>query len=104
MDANSTSPVLSPTPINLDLHLSHGELAAVLMKHFGIHEGWYDVSFEIQIAIGKVGPVDGPQLPGGAMGIRRVGLNKVAPNTPGAVDAAEVNPVPARSAAKRARK
>ena len=77
--------------------LSLRELATILIKHFDYHEGLYDLGFGVQIAVGRVGPVQaGPepeaQFPGAAFGISGVGLSKANVVGPFTVDAAEVNP------------
>jgi hypothetical protein len=68
------------------------EIAVLLVKHFGYHEGLYELSFSIQVGVGQVGPTPETQLPGAAFGIGSVGLRKTSNPGPLVVDAAEVNP------------
>lgn len=67
------------------------ELAAILVRHNGLHEGLYNVSVEFQIAVGSVGPADTP-LPGALFGVSRIGLAKVDQVGPHTIDAVQVNP------------
>jgi hypothetical protein len=87
--------------------LSLKETATLLVKHFGYHEGLYDIAFAVQVAVGQVGPAPETQFPGAAFGISGIELAKVQQAGPNTVDAAEVNPStrPARPApAKKARR
>lgn len=72
--------------------LSVGELAAVLVKHYGLHEGQYDLQIEFQIGTGAVGPDPRSLLPGALIGLSRVGLVLSQATGPTTVDAARVNP------------
>jgi hypothetical protein len=70
------------------------ELAAVLVKHYGITEGRYDILVEFQIGVGGVGPTPDSRLPGAMVGISKIGLSPVVPGRaegPATIDAAEVN-------------
>jgi hypothetical protein len=68
------------------------EAAALLVKHFDLHEGLFDLAFEVQVAIGQFGVATESMLPGAAMMIRGVGLQPAQTVTAGTVDAADVNP------------
>src|ERR1039458_1748922 len=46
--------------------LSLKETATLLVKHFGYHEGLYDIAFAVQVAVGQVGPAPETQFPGAA--------------------------------------
>lgn len=70
------------------------ELAALMLKDSNIHEGIYELSVEIQIAVGAVGPDKQNPLPGAVVGIKGAGLRKVTQANPLSVDAAIVNPPP----------
>jgi len=72
--------------------LSMRELAAVLVKHYGIHEGRFDLAIEFQIGVGGVGPDPENRLPGAMIGVHKVGLMPSKADGPTTVDAAEVNP------------
>lgn len=94
------SPSSEPNPPNLSLK----DLGAVLVKSFGLHEGLYDVSFEVIMGGGKFMDDQGHPIPGAFLGIRQVGLVRTEQNTPSTVDAAEVNPLPAARKKARSRK
>ena len=81
---------LVPHPI---ISLEHRDLAEILVKHHGFHDGLYDLVFEFQIAVGAIGPSPESVLPGAMIGIKSIGLMKVDKNGPQTVDAAKVNPV-----------
>lgn len=68
------------------------ELAVLLIKHHGLHEGLYDPAFEFQIAIGGVGPQQDALLPGAMIGVSRIGLAIAEKTSGNTVDAAVVNP------------
>lgn len=66
------------------------ELTEVLVRHFRRTEGLWDVSIEIKIAIGTVGPNIETVLPGAMMGVSRVGIVQVEKAGPHTVDAANL--------------
>lgn len=73
--------------------LSMRELAEVLIRHHGLHEGIYDTAIEFQFALGQVGPDPQKPMPGAMLGVSRIGLVKVNNAGPQSVDAAKVNPL-----------
>lgn len=77
------------------------ELGALLVRDAGLHEGLFDISFEIQTMVGSFGPAE-EILPGALFGIRNVGLVQTGRRNPNTVDAAQVNPR-AKPATKRAK-
>ena len=89
MSTDVKTPEQSPSPINPPLSMR--DLASVLIKHYGLTDGIYDLVVEYQIGTGAVGPEDN-LVPGAMIGVSRVGLlaaTKLGPNT---VDASLVNP------------
>lgn len=72
--------------------LSVKELTALLIKHYGIHEGNYDLLIEFQIGMGAFGPTPDMQAPGAMIGISKMGLVKAPQVSVLTVDAALVNP------------
>lgn len=68
------------------------ELATVLIKHHGLHEGLFDLTIEFSIAVGAVGPSAEQRLPGAMLGVSRIGLAPAQTTGPNTVDAARVNP------------
>lgn len=79
-------------PVPVDSPLSMRDLAAVLVKHYDIHDGRYDLLLEFQIGMGLVGPDPTALTPGAMIGISKVGLIKSMADGPTTVDAAIVNP------------
>ena len=82
------------------LSLSLRELAALLVKHYALTEGMYDLMVEYHIGTGAVGPDKENLVPGAMIGVSRLGLvpsTKPGPNT---VDASAINP--AKKSRKRA--
>jgi hypothetical protein len=70
------------------------DLAKILIRHKGLNEGLYNLSFRFEIAVGAVGPTPDAMVPGAMFGVSGVGLEKVPVAGPLTVDAAIVNPVP----------
>jgi hypothetical protein len=86
---SSTDPVVSPTPVSLK------EIGELLVKHYGFHDGLWDVAIEMQVGIGQFGatPTDAAPLPGAIFRISRIGLNKALQVGPLTINAAEINPL-----------
>ena len=82
--AQPTAPTNSP--------LTMRDLATVLVKHYGLHDGVYDLIIEYQIGMGGVGPDPSSPVPGVMIGASKVGLIPSTTKGPTAVDAAIVNP------------
>jgi hypothetical protein len=72
--------------------LSLRELTEVLIQHYGVNEGKFDLLFEFQVGIGSIGLAVDSQLPGAMIGISKVGLIKSTADGITTVDAAIVNP------------
>ena len=69
------------------------QVGELLVKKYGLHEGLWDLSIEIQAGIGQFGaPPD--VLPGAIFRISRIGLSKAPELGTHTVNAAEVNPAP----------
>lgn len=82
---------LPPTPVHPALGLR--ELTEILIKHYDLHEGQYDLLMEFQIGTGMFGPTPETLCPSAMVGISNVGLIKSANDSLSAVDAAKVNPL-----------
>ena len=80
--------------------LSLKDLAAVLVRHYGLHEGLFDVMVEYQIAVGGFGPDPANPLPGAMMGAHRIGLIRTEQPSGRTVDAALINPEIKKAKAK----
>lgn len=72
--------------------LSIRDLTEMLVKHYDLHEGRYDLLIEFSIGIGAVGPSQDKVTPGAMIGVQRFSLAKTLANSPSSVDAALVNP------------
>lgn len=86
------------SPINsisesVEAPLSIRELASVLVKHYGLHEGCFDLLVEFQIGTGAVGPDPAAPIPGAMIGVSRIGLMPSRTDGFTTVDAALVNQV-----------
>jgi hypothetical protein len=94
----STELISMPQPVGSPLSMR--ELSEVLVKHYGIHEGKFDLMIEFQIGMGAVGPDPANVTPGAMIGVSRVGLIPVDVMGPTTVDAAIANP--AKKASRKA--
>ena len=92
MPTKSTS---TPAPIADPLALK--ELAGVLVRHYGIKEGLYDLLVQFQIGVGTFGPDASNLGPGATVTLAKVGLVQTQVVGPSTVDAKEVNPAPKRA-------
>ena len=72
-----------PLPLN--------ELGKLIVKHYGIHEGIWYVTVEIQVAVGRIGPSPDSALPGAMLGVSRIGLARAEKPGPGTIDASVVS-------------
>lgn len=68
------------------------DLAELLVRDGDIHEGLFDISVEIQVAIGTLGPTPDESYPGALVGVKSIGLLATEKANPHTVDAALVNP------------
>lgn len=83
--------------LNVDLH----DLTKILIRHFDLHEGRYQLTLAFRIGVGAVGGEPGTNnpVPGAMIGVEGLGLGKVADDAaegPNIVDAAVVNPAKKR--------
>jgi hypothetical protein len=82
-------------PLNLS------EVIKILIKHFDLHEGLFDLSFEMQIGVGNFGPTKESTFPSAVVGIGGLKLIKSDKMGPHTVDASMVNPLIASSPKKK---
>lgn len=94
-DQNRSLPLLPVAP-----SLSMRDLTILLIKHYGLHEGCYDVLIEFQIGVGAVGPDPASLTPGAMIGVSKVGLVLTKESGQSSVDAELVNPALSSSIAK----
>ena len=80
------------------------EAATLLVKDSGIHEGKWQLVFNLNVLVGIFGSDQTNSLPGSMTQIQGIAIQRVAPNSPPSdltvVDAAEVNPRPKASKSK----
>jgi|SRR5215208_4562119 len=77
---------------------SYKELAEILVKQQGIHEGLWGVYAEFAIAAANVNTPEGNMAPAAIVPLQRIGIQKFDQEVEGlTIDAAEVNPVPEAS-------
>jgi hypothetical protein len=73
---------------------THKELAELMIKKLGIHEGRWMVSFTFSFGVMNGGPSPDQIVPTGVVGVQTVGIMRAQPESPEilVVDAAVVNP------------
>ena len=96
-------------PIEQPLILNLQSLTEVVIRHFNIHEGVYQLNIGFKIGVGGFAMDGGPDavpLPGAMVGVEGVSLARIPPgmNAPNAVDASVVNPKPKTHAKARQKK
>ena len=84
--SSTTDTATPPTALSLQ------EMGVLLVRHYGLHDGLWDVALEIQAAIGQFGLPPNDVLPGAMFRVSRIGLTKAAQVGPLTVNAAEINP------------
>jgi hypothetical protein len=68
------------------------EVTELLIKHYGFHEGMFDLLLEYQFGVGAFGPDPESVTPGAMIGISKLGLARAIQLGPLTVDASVVNP------------
>jgi len=88
-------------PGHVDQPLSLREIGSLLVKHYGLHDGMFEISAEFMIGMGPVGPSPDALVPGVSIGITKIGLVRANENAgPTAIDAAKINPRPKKGLEK----
>lgn len=85
----------------VDPVLSLRDLTELLIKHYGIHEGKYDLLMEFQIGTGMFGPTPDAKLPSAFVGVSKIGLMPASVESATTVDAAIVNPGKTKKSSKK---
>lgn len=70
--------------------LSLQELTEVLVRHYGLTEGQFDLLVNYQVGAGMFGPAPGQTGPGLAVSLQQIGLSPSQTSTHLTVDAAKV--------------
>ena len=98
IDVNQ-APVQAPVPVESPLSIA--DLTSTLIKHYALHEGFYDLLVEFHIGVGSVGPNPASPSPGAMIAISKIGLVRTTTPGPNSTDARLVNPAkrPARKKA-----
>lgn len=73
--------------------LSLNDLTKILIKHYDIHEGFYEVGIQFNIAVGSVGPKPSDVAPGAVLTVGGVALSRTNQDSPLCIDASTVNPL-----------
>jgi hypothetical protein len=79
----------APTPVQSPLTMK--ELATVLVKHYNLTEGKFDLLVEFQFAAGQFGIDPASLSPAMMVGISKLGLIPSVQDGPNTVDASTVN-------------
>lgn len=79
----------SPAPYSLPLR----QITEMLVKHFDLHDGLFDLAVEIQIGLGSFGPNPTSALPGAFFGVKSLGLMPASNKGLAVVDASVINPI-----------
>ena len=90
-----------PAPANPPIPLK--DLAEILIRHYGFHDGFYEIGIQFNIAVGSVGPDATSVAPGAVLAVAGVGLSRCPATSPMAVDASVVNPLGTRPVKKKIR-
>lgn len=96
------------SPIELQHTLDIRTLTTVLIHHFGLHEGTYQLNVGFRIGVGGFNLDSGvgtTPLPGAVVGVEGVSLTRIPQGVeaPNSVDAAQVNPLPVVTPKTKAR-
>ena len=100
MQHPSNEPITSP----LCLQISLQDLTIILIKHYGHHEGFYEVGVQFNITVGSVGPDANQVAPGAIVTVGGIGLSRCPQSNPMCIDASQVNPAPVKVVKTAARK
>ncbi|MDI7277627.1 MAG: hypothetical protein QME94_16740 [Anaerolineae bacterium] len=83
---------------------THRELAEILVKHQGIHEGLWGLYVQFGFGgLNVVNPDDSAMSPAAIVPITRIGIQRFAEANSMTVDAAAVNPAPGQVAGQASR-
>lgn len=84
--------------------LSMKAVTELLVKHYELHEGFYDLLVQFNIGLGAVGPDVSSRSPGAMISLAKMGLIRSSAESGTAVDAGVVNPPSKLRKAKVAKK
>jgi hypothetical protein len=98
---STETPILGHPPVPVATPLAIREVIELLIKHYGLHEGKYDLLLEYQFGAGAFGPTPETVNPGVMIGIAKLGLTRAEKVGPLTVDAGTVNPLVTTKGAKK---
>ncbi|MGR9117408.1 MAG: hypothetical protein ACU85E_16780 [Gammaproteobacteria bacterium] len=81
--------------------LSLRDMTELLIKHYGIHEGKFNLLIEFQIGTGLSGPTHESLCPSTFVGVSKIGLMPTTSEAAITVDAAVVNPMKPKKPQKK---
>jgi hypothetical protein len=90
MSTEAKTQAQRPDPVESPLSLQ--EVAELLIKHYALTDGLYDLLVEYQIGTGAVGPDKDNLVPGAMIGVSRLGLVPATKPGPNTINASLVNP------------
>lgn len=82
---------LSPQHELVGEQLEPKQLLEVLVKHYGLHEGVYDLNVEFMFNVGQVNR-DEKASPAAFVALSKFGVVRITEPTRSSVDAAKINP------------
>jgi hypothetical protein len=78
--------------VEVESPLTLKQMTEVLIKHYELHEGLYEILVEFQIGMLSIGQASSEPIPAAAVGVSRMGLLRKTVEGPSTVDASKVNP------------
>lgn len=85
----STKKIIKPPEI-VGKELSIKDLTEVLIRHYGLKEGRYELLIQFKIGMGSAGPTPEEKLPSAIVGLNKISLVKTEGDGPMVVDASEI--------------
>lgn len=93
---------MQPTETKKQLEpLSLRELTEILIRHYGLTAGRYNLNVEFHIGAGAFGPSEDKRGPGFAISIGRLGLSEAKADGPNTVDASTTKTTVRKASKKR---
>ncbi len=80
--------IKKPQPVQPPLSLK--EIGKLLVEHYELKEGKYELLLEFSIGMGNVGPTPETRVPGAMVGVSKIGLVKTEKDGPLTINAAEL--------------
>jgi len=68
------------------------EIGELLVRHYKLRQGLFDISIEFGVGFGAVGPKPQGVVPGVIVGVQKIGLIEVQAKGVNTIDASAVNP------------